>query len=227
MDRATETHYATYYISVYQTHRFHNKIQIRRPFWNYIQNLLLIYYQITYCYCQYVVQTRRIFNMWWILNDGTLQHLYLQRVNTLPQYNNGHCPYGTDRASLSIIKYHYQYHCWVKHNVWIRFIFVKHGPLARYLNLRVAHAPGMPGTFSPTPRVSDPDMHHGTCVTHLPRCMSGSLTSGSIWSRSGKRSRHSRRMLNPQFYVSSKRPIVPAIHVSDYVKYHLLSSWSK
>ena len=44
--------------------------------------------------------------------------------------------------------------------------------------LRVAHAPGMPGTFSPLPRVNDPDMHHGTCVTHVPWCMPGSLTSG-------------------------------------------------
>ena len=42
------------------------------------------------------------------------------------------------------------------------------GPLARYVKLRVAHAPGMPGTFSPPPRVSDPDMHHGTCVKHVP-----------------------------------------------------------
>ena len=31
-----------------------------------------------------------------------------------------------------------------------------------------AHAPGMRGTFSPSPQVSDPDMHHGTCVTHVP-----------------------------------------------------------
>ena len=46
-----------------------------------------------------------------------------------------------------------------------------------------AHAPGMPGTFSPPPQVSDPDMHHGTCVTHVPWCMSGSLTSGFLWSR--------------------------------------------
>ena len=28
------------------------------------------------------------------------------------------------------------------------------------------------------PLVSDPDMHHGTCVTHVPWCMSGSLTCG-------------------------------------------------
>ena len=74
--------------------------------------------------------------------------------------------------------------------------------------LRVAHAPGMPGTFSPRPRVSDPDMHHDTCVTHVSWCMPGSLTSGFLWNRwRGKRSRHSRRMRNPQFYVSGKRPI--------------------
>ena len=60
----------------------------------------------------------------------------------------------------------------------------QHGPLARYVKFRVVHAPGMPETFPPTtdlkrkPLVSDPDMHHGTCVTHVPWCMSGSLTRG-------------------------------------------------
>ena len=88
------------------------------------------------------------------------------------------------------------------------YIWCHHGPLARYVKLRVAHAPGMPGTFSPPPRFSDPDMHHGTCVTHVPWCMPGSLTSGFLWSWWwGKRSRRSRRMRNPQFYVSAKRPI--------------------
>ena len=53
------------------------------------------------------------------------------------------------------------------------------------------------------PLVSNPGMHHGTCVTHVPWCMSGSLTCGGR----GKRSRHSRRMRNPQFYVSGKRPM--------------------
>ena len=52
------------------------------------------------------------------------------------------------------------------------------GPLARYVKFRVAHATGIPGTFPPPPLVSDPEMHHGTCVTHAPWCMSGSLTSG-------------------------------------------------
>ena len=58
-----------------------------------------------------------------------------------------------------------------------------HGPLSRYVKLRVAHAPGNSGTFSPSSRVSDPDMHHGTCVTHVPWCMPGSLTSRFLWSR--------------------------------------------
>ena len=83
-----------------------------------------------------------------------------------------------------------------------------YGPLARYLKSRVAHAPGMPGTFSPQLRVSDPDMHHGTRATHVPWCMPGSLTGGFLWNMWwGKRSRHPRRMRNPQFYVSGKRPM--------------------
>ena len=82
------------------------------------------------------------------------------------------------------------------------------GPLVRYVKLWVAHAPGMLGTFSTPAQVSDPDMHHGTYVTHVPWCMPGSLTGGFHCIRwRGKRSRHSQRMRNLQFYVSGKRPI--------------------
>ena len=56
-------------------------------------------------------------------------------------------------------------------------------PLITCGKLQVAHAPGMPGTFSPPPRVSDPNMHHGTCVTHVPWCTPGSLNSGFLWRR--------------------------------------------
>ena len=80
-----------------------------------------------------------------------------------------------------------------------------HGPLAKYVKLRAVHAPE---TFSPIPQISDPGMHHGTCVTHVPWCMPGSLTSGFLWNRwRGQRSRHSRRMCNAQFYISVKRSI--------------------
>ena len=74
--------------------------------------------------------------------------------------------------------------------IWINFNC--NGPLARYAKLRIAHAPGMPGTFSQPPPISDPDM----------------LTCGFLWTWwREKRSRHYRRMRNPQFYVSGKRPI--------------------
>ena len=69
----------------------------------------------------------------------------------------------------------------------------------------------MPPPPSPThtlhhlpPQISDLDMHYGTCLTHVPWCIPGSLTSGFLWSRwRGKRSQHSRRLRNPQF-ISSK-----------------------
>ena len=80
--------------------------------------------------------------------------------------------------------------------------------------LRDVHAPGMPGTFS----VCNPDMHHGTCLTHVPRCMPVSLTSGILWSRLlGKRSQHSRPMRNPQLYVSGKRPMMSMLSTSCFI----------
>ena len=86
-------------------------------------------------------------------------------------------------------------------NEFIILAWRRHGLLARYLKLWVVYAPGMPGTFSPPPWVSNPDMHHGTCVTHVPWCMPGSLTSGFPWIRwQGKRSWHSRRMRKPPLF---------------------------
>ena len=101
---------------------------------------------------------------------------------------NSHIP---ARTHLGIPVHHLGY-CWflrwrvvsvcldVEYNM---AMWSDNGPLTRYVKLRVAHAPGMPGTF-PRHRlqrktlVSDPGMHHGTCVTHVPWCISGSLTRG-------------------------------------------------
>ena len=97
---------------------------------------------------------------------------------------------------------------WSNLHIWL------YGPLTRNVKLRVAHVPGMPGMLSPPPRVSDPDMHHGTCVTHVPRCMPWSQTGGFLWSQwRGKRSRHSRCMPNAQFYVSGEKSIARSSHV--------------
>ena len=52
------------------------------------------------------------------------------------------------------------------HLAFVTTLIGGHEPLARFLKLRVAHAPGMPGTFSPPPRVSDPDMHDARAVMH-------------------------------------------------------------
>ena len=45
---------------------------------------------------------------------------------------------------------------------------------------------GNAGNVFPQPWVSDPVMHHGTCVTHVPWCMSGSLTRFLLKSIAGK-----------------------------------------
>ena len=49
---------------------------------------------------------------------------------------------------------------------------------------------------------SDPGMHHGTCVTHVPWCMSGSLTRCG-----GETFLAFPAHAHPQIYVSGKRPI--------------------
>ena len=88
-----------------------------------------------------------------------------------------------ETRNIEVVKYSPSY---IRDVTVVRTMFLHacaHGPLARYLKLRVAQAPGMPGTFSPPPRVSDPDMYHVTCVTHVPWCVSGSPTSGFLWSR--------------------------------------------
>ena len=54
-------------------------------------------------------------------------------------------------------------------------------------------------------KVSDPGMHHGASRTCRDACRNREPAV------SGKRSRHSRRMRNPQFCVSGKRPMSPAI----------------
>ena len=77
----------------------------------------------------------------------------------------------------------------------------------------------MPGAFSPPPWVSDPDMHHGTCVTLVPKCMPGSLTCGFLWGR-GKTFPVFLAHGNPQFYVSGKKSIETAKSYRVYTLFH-------
>ena len=51
------------------------------------------------------------------------------------------------------------------------------GPLTRYVMHPECRERFSRHRLKRKPLVSDPGMHHGTCVTHVPWCMSGSLTS--------------------------------------------------
>ena len=110
------------------------------------------------------------------------------------------------------------YKSWLNHrnlNDSIRFLGeCLCGPLARYVKMQGCACAGNAGNDFLPSQVSDPDMHHGTCVTYVPWCVPESLTSGFLWSQwQGKRSRHSRRMRNPQFYISVKRPMKATIYM--------------
>ena len=78
--------------------------------------------------------------------------------------------------------------CWTNGRCWWTELFSRSwehramGLLPDTQNYGCACA-GNAGNVFPSPQVSDPDMHHGTCVTHVPWCMPGSLTSGFLWSR--------------------------------------------
>ena len=65
-----------------------------------------------------------------------------------------------------------EWHYHTEDNVWFGVTSCLCVPRASYQihKLRVAHAPEMPGTFSPPPRVSDTDIHHGTCVACHDAC---------------------------------------------------------
>ena len=94
---------------------------------------------------------------------------------------------------------------------WLRFPFTHlrriNGPLTRYAKLRVAHAPGIPGTFSP-PRPSKENASERSrhASQHVRRARA--VMRVGIVNMRGKRSWHSQRMRDPQFCVSGKRPMV-------------------
>ena len=78
-----------------------------------------------------------------------------------------------------------------------------HGPLAWYVKLRVAHAPGMPGVFSPprnSKETTSSRSRHASRHVRYSRAVTHVGIANPRWR--GKHSRHSRRMRNSQFHVS-------------------------
>ena len=136
--------------------------------------------------------------------DKMISYLKRSAFNNSPRWPHSFAAGLSQKDKFGIRKGRFLYTC---NGLSIRF----HAPWNRMGLLPDTQNYGLPmlGMFSPPPRVSLHDMHHGTCVTHVPWCMPGSLTSGFLWSRwRGKRSRHSWRLRNPPFCVSGKRPIL-------------------
>ena len=96
---------------------------------------------------------------------------------------------------------------WLYQNVPASGCF--HGPLTRYVKLWAVHASGMPGTFSPPPTSKETASwrsRHASRHVRLARAVMHVGIANPRWRE--KRSRHSRRMRNPQFYLSVQRTIV-------------------
>ena len=80
--------------------------------------------------------------------------------------------------------------------------------MQRCVKVRVSHAPGMSGTFSPPPtsketagyrsRLASRHVRHARALMHV-------MIANPRWR--GIRSQHTRRMRNPHFNVSGKRPM--------------------
>ena len=97
-----------------------------------------------------------------------------------------------------------------------------HEILARRVKLWVAHAPGMPGTFSPPPTSKETcskQSQHASRHVRDARAVMQVGIANPRWRV--KRSRHSWHMRNPQFYVSGKRPIAtPSPNGTKYHQHH-------
>ena len=89
------------------------------------------------------------------------------------------------------------------------YVYEIHGPLSRYVKLRVVHAPGRPGKFSPPLTSKETPSKRSRHTSRHVRGARAVVHVGiaNTWCR-GKRSQHFRRMRNPQSYISGKRPIV-------------------
>ena len=83
-----------------------------------------------------------------------------------------------------------------------------HGSLTRYIKLLVAHEPEMPGTFPPSPTSKETTSKRSRHASRHARHAHAAMHVGIVNTQCrGKYSRQSRRMRNPEFYVSGKRPM--------------------
>ena len=153
--------------------------------------------------CRLIVP-RLCLNRWWLLKKATMNRLHCKHITTnIVSVKTLHlnqsamfltfCP-GQDKLMQPM-----QLLICTKH---------LHGPLARYVKLRVRMRRECRERFPRHRRWAIP-----TCITARASrtcrdaCRDRQLAVSFEIGGGGKRSRHSRRMRNMQFYVSGKRPI--------------------
>ena len=83
-----------------------------------------------------------------------------------------------------------------------------HGPLTRYVKLQVAHAPGMPGTFSPAADFKENRLLAiPACITARAWRTCRDACRDRLHAVTGKTFPAFPAHAHPQFYVSGKRPM--------------------
>ena len=101
-----------------------------------------------------------------------------------------------------------------------------HGPLTRYVKLQVAHAPGMPGTFSPAADFKENRLLAiPACITARAWRTCRDACRDRLHAVTGKTFPAFPAHAHPQFYVSGKRPI-GAIILKDMgeISWHLTTT---
>ena len=84
----------------------------------------------------------------------------------------------------------------------------RHGPLTRYVKLQVAHAPGMPGTFSPAANFKENRLLAiPACITARAWRTCRDACRDRLHAVTGKTFPAFPAHAHPQFYVSGKRPM--------------------
>ena len=148
--------------------------------------------------------------VWTATKRNGTHGIYNHRVGTSRFFVISKC----NRKYMGGVMLRHRYHKWSEPIDYARISMITikyiHGPLARYAKLRVRMRQEFRERFPRHRRWAIP-----TCIT----ARASRTCRDACWDRQlavsfeigggGKRSRHSRRMHNLQFYVSGKRPIEP------------------
>ena len=124
----------------------------------------------------------------WYFKKHNFEKMSLTILSAFPHTTHWHALFKILQRCFSLCDWLFLWclGAWINHLPAFLMIQFAVGIWASYQIRKIAGCAcaGNVGNVFPTrrlqrkPLVNDPDMHHGTCVTHVPWCMSGSLTCG-------------------------------------------------